>query len=140
ARPGATAWTADLIRVTAFTSADAVVTPETWWKDVMGAEAEVETVRKSRLVRQDQGDALGGLLTLTVQPGRIDWVLGAKVPQKEPLPDFIPTLGPVVDSGPQLLELLTARWLPSCPPVDRLALGVNALVPVQGHQEAYELL
>ena len=133
----ATAW-AESLRITGFTSADAVVTPDTWWKDVVGAEATVETLRKGRLIRQDQGDAIGGSLILTVQPGRVDWNLGAKMPENEPPQDF-PSLGKSVESVPRFLELLS-RWMPSSPPLDRIAFGLNAWTPVPNHEEAYGVL
>jgi len=105
----------------------------------MGTEAAVETLRKGRLIRQDQGDAFGGALTLTVQPGRTDWTLAPKAPQDEPPQDF-PSLGKIVESVPRLIDLLVARWVPSSPSVDRLALGVNAWVSVRDHEEAYGVL
>jgi hypothetical protein len=137
-RPDRTSWMAEAVRITAFPLPDAVVTADTWWKELLGAEASVETVRKGRLVRQEQGDALGGLLTLTVQPGRIDWNLGGQLPENEPPQDF-PSLGRVVESVPKFIDFLT-RWTPSTPPIGRLAFGVNAWVPTRDHQEAYGLL
>ena len=136
--PDVAAWRAESVRVTAFPSADVMLAPDTWWKDVVGTEAAVETRRKGRLVHQDQGDALGGVMTLTVQPGRIDWSLGAKMPRDELLQDF-PALGGVVDTLPKFIDLLIG-WVPASPPIGRLALGVNARVAVPDRREAYGLL
>jgi hypothetical protein len=136
-RPALTAWRADALRVSAFPTPDAVITPDAWWKDLLGAEAEVETLRKGRLVRQEQGEALGGLLRLTVQPGRIDWSLGPKPPPQPP-EDF-PSVGTFTESLPRLVDLVS-RWTPSCPTLGRFAFGVNASMPAASQEEAYGVL
>lgn len=138
-RPAITEWRAESVRLTAFPMPDAVVTPDSWWKDLLGAEAAVETHRKGRLVRQEQGDALGGVLVLTVQPGRINWQLAAKAPEVLPEDDLI-SVGKFVEVVPRVLDLLMSRWAPSAPPLGRLALGVSAWVPATSHEHAYNLL
>src|SRR5687767_482898 len=136
-RPEFTAWRADALRVSAFPSADAVVTSDAWWKDVTGAEPAVETLRKGRLMREEQGEALEGLLALIVAPGRIDWRLGA-LPTAG-LPEELPSLGPFAGSLARLLEAMT-RWAPASPRLDRLGLGAVAWVPAHSHEDAYGII
>ena len=137
-RPDLTAWQSETIRVTAFPSSDAVVTSETWWKALLGEEPSLQTVRKGRFFRRDQGDALNGVMSLTVQPGRIDWNLGPKVVPDEPPQDF-PSLGTAVDNIRRFTDLIL-HWLPSSPPLDRLAMGVTAWLPAKDQHEAYSIL
>lgn len=136
-RPPLGAWNAESLRVTAFPTPDAVITPDTWWKDVIGADAATETFRKGKLVREDQGEALGGLLKLTVQPGRINWSLNAKPPST--IPEVLPHIAPYAELVPRLLDLML-RWVPASPPLARLAFGVAALAPVNSQEEAYHVL
>lgn len=137
-RPELDAWSLELIRVTAFPAADAVVTPDTWWKDLLGEESSTQTIQRVHLLRQEQGEMLGGLLTLTVRPGRIDWALSSK-PREEP-PESFPAAGKFMEAAPQFLDLMT-RWISSCPALlDRLALGLNAWTPAADHTEAYAVL
>lgn len=136
--PDPAAWSLDLIRVTAFPVADAVVTPETWWKDLLGEEASSLNVQRTHFLQQEQGEALGGVLTLSVGPGRIEWNLVPKIEPEKPPRDF-PSLGRVIEGSRQFVDLIL-RWVPSCPAVGRIALGLNAWVPAPDHTSAYQSL
>jgi hypothetical protein len=135
--PPLTDWHTDSLRVTAFPTADAVVTPDTWWKDLFGTESSTMTLRKGAMTRQEEGEALGGSLRLTVQPGRIEWAISTKKPAE--LPEDFPSLGPFSGIAADFRDLML-QWTAGAPPLVRLALGVNAFVRADDHQSAYGLL
>ena len=137
-RPPVEAWLGESLRLTAFPTADAQVTAETWWKGLFGEEASTQTIQRTSFTRQEQGEWQGGLLSLTVHPARIDWVFSPKVPQDTPLSDF-PSVGPLLESAPKFVELML-RWLPSGPALDRLALGLGAFLPVPDQAKGYGIL
>jgi hypothetical protein len=132
------AWLVESLRLTAFPSADAAVTPETWWKDLLGQESATQTIQRAHFTRQEQGEWEGGILTLSILPGRIDWTLSPKVPQDGP-PSNLLAVGSFSEIVPKFIDLIL-RWIPSCPKVDRLALGVNALMPVPDQAKGYGTL
>lgn len=137
-RPQADEWAAMLLRVTSFPTPDAAVTPDSWWKDVMGTEPAVQTIRKGGLVREEVGDAFGGSLALITEPGRVDWRLSTKVKVEE-FPDAFPMIGNFVETAGQFVEAI-ARWAASSPSLARLAFGGTAALLAQDKRHAYELL
>ncbi len=139
ARPDVGLWQAQGLRLTVFPASTAEVTADNnWWKDVLGDEPAVQSIQKGRLVREEQGEALGGLLALTIRPGRIDWGLASTLRQDE-VPQAFPTVGSALEILPRYHDLLS-RWLPTSPPLDRLAVGLQALLPVEDHATAYHVL
>ena len=137
-RPDLSAWHLESIRVTAFPTPDGGGTPETWWKNLFGEEAPIETVQRTRLVFEQKGEALGGTINLLVRPGRLDWGLAPEAPRGQP-PESFREVGKVVETAPRFVDLMT-RWVPSCPVPRRFALGLSAFVLVPGHREAYMTL
>ncbi len=80
-------------------------------------------------------------LVLNCIPGRIDWVLTGNNPPNVDgaAGGAFPLAGPLeeaLDSFQGLIE----SWLPRCPDVQRLALGVVVLHPVTTVKEGYHLL
>jgi hypothetical protein len=129
-------WLVETVRLTVFPSAEATVNAESWWKALFGKEAS--STQRTPFARQEQGDWEGGVLSLAVHPGRIDWVLAPKIAADE-LPSTFPTIGRLVEILPKFLDEML-RWIPSSPAMDRLALGVGAFQPVTDHAEGYTVL
>jgi hypothetical protein len=89
---------------------------------------------------QEEGPFQGGVLTLKIEPLRIEWLLG-KSTETLAEEDTLPVLGRLIETLPEFKALMT-RWLavPDVPPVNRLALGAVLLQPVDTRQEGYRRL
>lgn len=139
--PPVSRWRAQLIRATIFPSPDASITAESWWDDAVGGEPESRTVRPATRQRQEEGPFEdGGRLTLSINAlGIVQWTLTPEQPKD--LPVDIPVVGPVEELSKPFLGLLN-RWFRSTtyPPATRLAFGVTALLPVEGHRDGYETI
>src|SRR5262249_30241751 len=116
-------WEVASLRVTAFPGQNTEVKPDYWWQAVVGSEPETQLVQAKRGEKRFQGAFEGGQLTLQVLPGRIDWLLGpAESNDEQPSEEFIPSIGRFTATCPRFQELVD-RWLPSSPPLNRIAFG-----------------
>lgn len=121
-------WQAETLRVTVFPSPSATISQPTWWSDLTGETPENQTTRPREGVFIEQGSWGGRKLSLGMNPTRIDWVFGG-------IEDDSP-LGAFRDSLNAFQELML-RWLPTCPPINRLAFGVIVRAPVENREAGY---
>ena len=132
------AWQAEILRLTAFPSPSAQLGEPTWWKDLVGEHPETK-ISQPRVGGQQEEGRLdeGRKLVLRVEPTRIDWLL-TPIENRAREVNGIPTTGSFPESV-QTFRQLMLRWfeLATCPPVQRLAFGATALLPVEDLQAGY---
>jgi hypothetical protein len=132
-------WVADSVRATAFFAPSVTVRSEGWWSLVTGSEPENRNSRPTRGEFVDTGAFLGNTLTMSVQPGRIDWFLLPGQQQFENVEIAIKSIGQfpgIVDSFVRGMEL----WLADCPAVVRLAYGAVLFEQIDNQIAGYRRL
>jgi hypothetical protein len=122
------------MRFTAFTEPSAAFDHSAWLPNLTGAQPDERNAKPGRGEFQESGSFEGQALILAIQPGRIDWYLTP--PAMAEAPGDIRSAGPFPDAftlflGPML------RWLPTAPPLVRLAFGAVVLIPVESKEEGY---
>ena len=131
-------WNAESLRATVFPSADAEVSPSSWWRNVLGDEPETQVIQSRTGQRQEQGTFHGARLRLQIQPARIDWTLSPILSDAEP-PQGFPAVGNFEKLCQQFRELML-RWLPFSPLADRIAFGATTLLPIASRADGYRRL
>jgi len=138
--PPPTAWLVESLRLTVFAEPGAPFDSSKWWVDLVGAQPDSisdqpkQSLHNERGRLDDQRD-----LILQVQANRIDWVMLPPAQTEAALPmDFL-AVGdfPATVNG---FATIMRRWLPSCPPVTRLALGGVLLQAQSDRRAGYVLL
>jgi hypothetical protein len=140
ARPDPSVWFSQVLRFTAFPTPDAQLGDVTWWLELTGGQPETRTSQPRRGALQEEGSLQRGVLTLKIEPLRIDWLMGQST-ETIIQEDTLPVLGRFTDTLPEFTHLMR-RWLalPSIPPMSRLALGAILLQPVDTREEGYRRL
>lgn len=121
-------WQTETLRLTAFPSPSATIGQPTWWSDLTGETPENRTTRPREGVFVEQGNWGGRKLSLGMNPTRIDWVFGG-IEDDSPLSVFSDSLS--------AFQELMLRWLPQCPPINRLAFGAVVSAPVENREAGY---
>src|SRR5713101_7231815 len=139
-RPDISVWLTQALRLTVFPTPQAQIGSVAWWSGLTGVEPETRISQPRIATRQEEGPFQGGVLTLKIEPLRIEWLLG-KSTETLAEEDTLPVLGRLIETLPEFKALMT-RWLavPDVPPVNRLALGAVLLQPVDTRQEGYRRL
>jgi hypothetical protein len=102
---------------------------------VTGTQPENSTAKPNRGELVEAGIFQGVNLTLSVQPGRIDWVVSPNLSQEDE-PSGLKTLGEFGTVAKDFLSTVS-NWLNSCPASVRLAYGVVLLDPVENRENGY---
>lgn len=126
-------WQVETFRVTCFPSPATELNVANWWQDIIGEQPENTIVRAREGLQQDEGHVNGKKVVLSVQPIRIDWLMGPNEEEGET------TIGPFQDSLGSFLEMMS-RWFKISPHVRRLAFGTVLLLPVDNRKLGYEIL
>lgn len=121
------------LRLTAFLAPAETIAQQNWWAELTGAEPESRTSKPGRGESQDTGPCGEGNLVLSIQPGRVDWLL---IPQQENELRFV---GRFAETTSTFSELML-KWLASAPPIIRLGYGATVHQPANDRVEAYTLL
>ncbi len=133
------AWQTMLLRLTAFPSPAAQITDANWWQDVVGQppETRISSPRSGEL--REEGPFDTGVLTLTIQPLRIDW--NYRISEQEELQgEGLPAIGTFPEALERFLEVMT-KWLTNySPELQRLAFGTVLLLRANDRGDAYEKL
>lgn len=133
-------WTAEQLRLTAFSNAAAPESRVAWWRAAAGDEPEESTASPKKGAFQAAGDFGAGKLVLRMEPRRIDW-LQLQIPVADDHASGDPFAG--VGSWSEALVGFTAavkRWLAleDLPEIDRLAFGSIIHHAVETRAEGYE--
>jgi hypothetical protein len=86
-----------------------------------------------------QGTFEGGELTLRLQPGRIDWLLGSAASIEQQAAQLISSVGRF-DEVRSRFSGLIERWLPMSPSLSRIAFGGVVLLPAPDRVTGYRML
>lgn len=136
--PELSVWKVEGVRVSAFPEPNPGMQMDGWWSSVVGEPPESRNSQPRLGVIQESGAFLDGVLTLTMNPLRVDWVLSASA-----TPPGVESSMPVIGDLTKIVESFFSRlnvWFASAPPIKRIAFGCIALQQVAGHKEGYELL
>lgn len=136
--PPAEAWQVASMRVTAFPSEAIAVEHVSWWADVVGVPPDTVVSRPKAGQYQAQGEFEGRQLAIQIQPGRTEWNIGPIVKAAEELPN-VPMLGPLLEVIDSFSKVVTV-WLPTAPPMTRLAFGTVLIQPVESVRAGYILI
>ncbi len=132
------AWQVESLRLTSFPDPSKPLPSQDWWSALVGLPPDSETRRPREAVTITTGPFAGGTLTLSIQPGRIEWLLSALPPTQSPETPGFPLIGPFPDTN-STFHALGMRWLQrrDCPPLTRLAFGAILLTPVKDRKAGY---
>jgi len=136
-RPELSEWEVESLRVTVFTND--LIPPsygDELWKKVVGTEAESISRKGSMGIFTAAGPVDDAMLTLTVTPGRVDWLFSPA--SVEALLEH--SLGKFQSQDERFAERLS-NWLqfPSIV-ISRIAFGLVIRLPVQNRIAGYKML
>lgn len=132
-------WQAESLRLTAFVTPSAQVKGEDWWTRIAGTQPETRTAKPALGQMVDAGIFEGNSLTLSIQPGRIDWFLSPDQSKVEDSAVEIRSIGSFREVVGTFLSAML-KWLELCPPIIRLAYGAILLEPVENKEVGYRRL
>jgi len=133
------AWQVENLRLTAFLPTEAKVEPAKWWTDLVGYPPETVVSHPKVGRYREEGLYEGRKLSLQVQPGRVDWLLGPAVePSEETGEGFEtkPSAGPFLETLSSFVKLASG-WFQLSPHVTRLAFGAVLFFPVADRRAGY---
>src|SRR5215469_4073100 len=128
-------WLAESFRLTVFLAPNVQPKDEGWWARVTGANPESKTAKPARGELVETGIFQSNVLTLSVQPGRIDWILSPNLSSENESGE-IKSVGSFEDVG-KTFSTAMSSWLNYCPPIVRLAYGAVMLEPVENRKAGY---
>jgi hypothetical protein len=126
------------LRLTAFTGA-ASAKEITWWSDITGKQPEARTARPPMGFLQETGMFEGRTLILTIQPGRVDWVLNPGPSDVERKSDELSSIGRFPSALSAFVPPML-HWLSLGPPISRLGYGATLLEPAADRVAGYKRL
>jgi hypothetical protein len=129
-------WQAESLRLSIFLSPSIEFKGADSWKSTIGSEPESRTVRPARGELVEAGSYLGNTLTLSVQPGRVDWLLTPSQTQLEDAEATLKTVGQFPDIVNTFGQVMS-KWLEDCPPAIRLAYGAVLFERVENKEAGY---
>jgi hypothetical protein len=132
-------WQSEHLRLSGFLTPSNNLNSDGWWESVTGSQPESRTARPSRGEVVEVGNFLDGTLTLSIQPGRIDWTLTPAQAQLEDFDIQIKSVGRFPDIA-KLFSAAMDKWLRVCPDLVRLAYGTVLLSPVKDRDAGYALV
>jgi len=134
ARAGLAAWSADLLRLTAFFAPGPVPEAGRWWTHLTGTEPESSTNKPRTGELTDSGRIAGAIFEMQFQPGRVDWLLAEpEEPDAQAPPAMLP-------DRLETFSRLMAGWLGHCPPLQRLAFGAVLTLRVDDRAAGYRTI
>ena len=127
-------WQVESLRLTGFTTAPDLPTLDEasrWYEKCAGSTPDIALAKPKENSLQVEGafvqGNLSGRLVLSMAPFRFDWTLLAEGMTLDAFPS--PGLGAFPEALSTFVDAISA-WLPDSSPVDRLALGIVAKLPV----------
>src|SRR5882724_5886837 len=130
-------WYCEHFRLTVFTQPFQLDSASNWWSDTTGDTPSKSTSEPKIGGRADEGPYKGRLLTLTIRPGRVDWILAADPSQLRESP--FSSIGGVTEAF-DVFGSLFEPWLRISPKAIRVAIGTAAMLPVSDRAEGYRKL
>lgn len=129
--PKKSEWISEVLRLTAFMSS-APNKPEKWWESVVSTQPFQSTTRP---FYSDVGTFKNGLLQLTIQSERIDWIY---TPDPNKSYDLgISNIGSFNIALKDFISIMQ-KWFSLAPEIKRLAFGANLLHIENDQVEGYK--
>jgi hypothetical protein len=129
-------WQTGSLRVTGFTIDPVAFDTVNWWETLTGQASESKNLRPGSGQLVELGTHAGKILQLQIQPGRVDWLL---LPKDDPDSVKFASLGAFEESLTSFTELVS-KWFVNAPAMNRIALGVQLLLPTANYSEAVHIL
>src|SRR5689334_3578333 len=79
-------WLSESWRLTAFAADPALAFGDASWAQLVGQQPDTTTSNPRLGARQEMGSFADGILLLSVQPGRLDWLYSASPPPEDASP------------------------------------------------------
>lgn len=137
-RSALTAWSTEILRLTAFHQLGVQKGHNDWWESVTGSQPESKNLKPREGGYEVAGPFANGVLTLRADVARFDWILSGAVSMDKPLTTF-PLVGSLQDAMGSFMPLMQA-WLPTAPPINRIAFGAVWQQQVSDRVAGYRLL
>ena len=131
------AWLAQDFRLTAFPIEPEAALQRDFWQELMGEPAE--TSSRKRLLRTDQGRVGSQILTLTVDPARIELAWLPEIDVLNP-PDDFPSLGTFSTALGRCPDVFRRFLSDLCPEIRRLGFGSHLIRPSDSREGCYRIL
>lgn len=125
-------WQAWSVRFTAFLLTPPELPKIEWWQQLVESAPESRTVRVGAGELIEQGIWEKHALQLQIHLARVDWIL---TPRDEPGSATFPSLGALRDSIGEFRNLMS-KWLDVAHELNRLALGVQLIIPTADRAQA----
>ena len=129
-------WQLRSIRFTGFTKPSIDAEEVAWWETIVGEKPDSRTSHPKSGEFREEGEFETGVLTLNIQPLRIDWHLRSK--QKERPDGDFETLGEFQKILESFLKLMRKWFSIDHPDLIRIAFGETLLLPVENRQTGYK--
>jgi hypothetical protein len=128
------------LRLTAFLHPDERPTEPAWWSEVTGTQPEQRISKPARGELQDSGLIGTATLSVSLQPGRVDWFISPG--PFEPTVDLVVAINSVGPFPEQFREFtsMMGRWLPAAPRIFRMAFGAVVLEQAASKEAGYRKL
>lgn len=127
-------WQAESLRLTVFLAPNVQPKSEGWWEKLARAKSESKTAKPAKGEFFETGMFEGNVLTLSVQLGRIDWVLSPNQSSQDE--SEIRSLGSF-EAAAKIFSKMMSKWLNDCPQIIRLAYGAVLLQLVENREKGY---
>lgn len=134
--PPPSAWQVQLLRLSSFRTPLFKIEAPTWWADLLDTPPDEVTSRPKEGLYLESGTVEERKLSLQIQPERIDWTLTPLDPTGAAPITGLPSLGSFPVTLASFMDLML-RWLPVCPPANRLAFGCVLFQPAENRQAGY---
>lgn len=132
-------WRTVHLRLTAFPEPTISVQDIEWWQKLVGEPPESRILHPKSGELREEGPIETGVLTLNIQPLRIDWHL-TKAQQTGLPEEDLPTIGEFPKISEIFVKLMRTWLKKDAPKLGRVAFGAVLLLPVQTRQTGYERL
>jgi hypothetical protein len=128
-------WQAESLRLTVFLTTTSQPKAEGWWSKLSGGDPETRNAKPRSGELFEAGNFQGSVLSLALQPGRVDWFLSPSLAQEDESAQ-IRSLGNL-HGAVNTFSAAMLKWLEECPPAVRLAYGGVLLEPVHNKEAGY---
>lgn len=130
-------WKVGFLRLTCFVPPGVTYKDPGWWEKFVGEPPEAKTAKPKEGSEVITGPGLGGVVTLSLDPSRIDWIVNT--PELAINSPDLPTIGSFRNIGGKFQDF-GFSWLKEAPATNRIAFGALLLIPMKDREEGYRNL
>jgi hypothetical protein len=138
APPGVETWQAAYLRLTVFPVEPPYGIHQNWWQELTGAEATEVAENRQQREKTESGDFDGINLLLNTNLLQTQWTAQMVFNPLE-IADTLPAIGPFPARRDWFRDLMQ-QWLPTVPPLRRIAFSGRLEQGVSNHAEGYRRL